>query len=334
MAETSPVRMGVLGCADIAWRRTLPAFAASDRVEIVAVASRHRDKACRFAQRFGCQAVTGYDALLERSDIEAVYIPLPTGLHAEWCAKALEAGKHVLVEKPLAATHREASGLVALADRFGLCLMENRMFAYHSQHAAVRELVAAGAIGELRVFGSTMAVPPRPAEDIRYRPDLGGGALLDVGYYPLQASLLFLAQPLAVIGAALHVDPAHGVDVRGSVLLGAADGVTAHLTFGLEHSYRSGYELWGSRGRLILERAFTPPATWQPAVRIEQQDRVEVRTLPPFDQFRASVDTFAAAVRDGVPVREHLRLALRGAALMDAVRQAASLKTDDSILVE
>ncbi|CAM3350654.1 Gfo/Idh/MocA family protein [Kibdelosporangium persicum] len=317
---TNPVRFGVLGCADVAWRRTLPAFAESATATVTAVASRDKDKARRFADRFECETVLGYDALLDRSDIEAVYIPLPTGLHHEWCAKALRAGKHVLAEKPLATTHQQAAELAGLARETGLCLMENRMFVQHTQHDAVRKLVANGELGELRVFNSTMAFPPLSAQDVRYRPDLGGGALLDAGFYPLHAAMLFLAEPLEVLGANLRRDPVSGVDVRGSVLLRAGDGVTAHLTFGFEHSYRSHYELWGSRGRLTLERAFTPPPDFQPVIRVERQDGTEQITLPPSHQYRDTIDAFTTAVRDGVPLDAHLETAVRGAALMDAVR--------------
>lgn len=322
-AAVPPVRIGVLGCASVAWRRTLPAFAESARAEVVAVASRDAAKAARFAARFGGDPVTGYDELLARPDVEAVYVPLPTGLHAHWCARALEAGKHVLAEKPLAVSAAEAETLVALARRTGRVLMENRMFVHHAQHAEVRRLVAEGAIGEPRVLTAAMAFPPLPADDVRYQPDLGGGALLDAGFYPLHAALMLLTGPLEVVGAHLHEDPERGgVDIRGDVLLRDANGVTAHLTFGFDHGYRAGYELWGSRGRLVLARAFTPPPSWQPVIRIERQDRVEELTLAPGHQFLTTIDRFATAVRDGEPLAEHLETAVRGAALMDAVRAA------------
>ncbi|MDT0610821.1 Gfo/Idh/MocA family protein [Streptomyces lancefieldiae] len=312
-----------MGCASIAWRRTLPAVLASEHVDLVAVASRDTATAERFARRFGGAAVTGYDELLARPDVEAVYVPLPTGLHAHWCARALRAGKHVLAEKPLTASHAEAAELAALAAERGLCLTENRMFAHHPQHETVRQLVEEDAIGALRVMHATMAFPPLPAEDVRYRADLGGGALLDAGYYPLQAAMLLLTEPLEVLGADLPVDPDRGVEVRGDVLLRDARGVTAHLVFGFDHGYRSSYELWGSKGRLVLERAFTPPESWQPVVRVERQNRVEELTLPAAHQFRSSLEHFAAAVRAGGGLDTHLAAAVRGAALMDAVRRTA-----------
>lgn len=320
VAVAAPVRVGVLGCAGIAWRRVLPAFAESAAATVVAVASRDHEKARRFADRFGCAPVTGYAALLACEDVDAVYLPLPTGLHAHWAAEALRAGKHVLAEKPLATSASQAAELIALAGERDLRLMENRMFACHTQHDAVRKLIADGELGELRAMHAVMAIPPLPAGDPRYRADLGGGALLDVGFYPVHAALLLLSEPFEVLGADLHVHEEYGVDVRGAVLLRDGNGVTAHLTFGFEHSYRTAYELTGSKGRLVLERAFTPPQSWNPVLRIETSNRVEHRTLPASHQFLSSIDAFAAAVRDGVPLHGHLQTTLRGLDIMDAVR--------------
>ncbi|MCP2167712.1 Gfo/Idh/MocA family protein [Goodfellowiella coeruleoviolacea] len=176
-----PVRFDVLGCARVAWRHFLPALALARGASLTAVASRDQGRAERFAREFGCAAVTGYRALLDRDDVDAVYLPLPTGLHARWAAEALRAGKHVLVEKPMATTRADAEELVELARRVGRCVAENRMFAHHPQHEAVRALVADGAIGALRVVTSAMAVPPLPthAPVVRVeRPGRGDGLRL------------------------------------------------------------------------------------------------------------------------------------------------------------
>ncbi len=338
-----PVRVGVVGCASIAWRRTLPALTAAPELTVVAVASRDLAKAQRFAERFDAEPVEGYDALLERTDIEAVYVPLPTGTHHEWVARALRAGKHVLAEKPLAATLAEATELVELAAKSELVLHENFMFLHHSQHARVRELLDAGEIGELRSFSASFGIPALPADDVRYRPELGGGALLDVGVYPIRAAQLFLGAPLRVLGAALVTDPATGVDVAGSALLQGADGATASVTFGFQHHYRNAYELWGSAGRITVDRVFTPPVDWSPALRVEHPDRVDELTVPAQDQFLAVVSAFGRAVRSPLAAGEsrlaagESRLAvggavndgpaiLRQAALVDQVRAAAGVE--------
>lgn len=323
--ECAPLRFGVLGAASVAWRRTLPAMKRCHTAMIAAVASRDLTKAERFTQLFGGHPVAGYQALLDRQDVDAVYIPLPTGMHAEWAHRALDAGKHVLVEKPLAGAEKEVVELANKARDLGLRLHENRMFQHHSQHRAVRELVTSGEIGGLRVLSSSMAIPPLPPEDVRYQAKLGGGALLDVGYYPVHAALMFLPSPIELLGARLVVQRTSGVDVRGHVLLGAADGVTAQLTFGFDHAYRSSYELWGDHGRIELDCAFTPRPEHLPSVRVHQQDRELRLTLSADDQFRNSINGFVGAVRRNAPDQEHINTAIRAAALMDAIRHRADV---------
>ena len=316
------LRTGVLGCSDIAWRRTLPAMVDHPLISLTAVASRSAQKAAGFAARFGCEPVEGYRRLLERPDIDAVYVPLPTGLHATWVREALLSGKHVLAEKPLATDRAVAARLVDLARGAGLVLREIFTFVHHSQHAAVRRMLEEGAIGEVRAFEAVFGIPPLPADDIRYRPDLGGGALLDVGVYPIRAATLFLGPRLDVVGAVSGHGPEHAVDTTGSALLHAPDGVAAHLTFGFTHSYRSAYALWGSRGRLVLERAFTPPADHIPVVRLECEGRVTEVRLPADHQFANSVGDFARAALAGES--DDGTAVLSQAALVDAVRQAGS----------
>ncbi|MFF4585014.1 Gfo/Idh/MocA family protein [Streptomyces sp. NPDC001388] len=318
-----PVRFGVISCADIAWRRTLPVLAAAPQARITAIGSRDPDRAAHFAQRFGGAPVHGYRAVLERDDVDAVYVPLPTGLHREWVERALMAGKHVLVEKPTTVSAPETQELLALARERRLVLHENMTFPHHTLHAEVRRLLECGAIGELRELSAAFGIPPRPPRDVRYRPELGGGALLDVGVYPVRAALEFLGAGLEVAGAVLRADPASGVDVAGGALLARKDGVTAQVSFGFAHAYRNTYALWGSEGRLSVDRVYSPPGTLRPVVRIERQDHTEELILNAFDQFDGSTSAFVRAVRgarcgDPWAVTEQARV-------VDAVRARASV---------
>ncbi|MEU6660813.1 Gfo/Idh/MocA family oxidoreductase [Streptomyces sp. NPDC046821] len=299
--HTPPVRVGVLGCADIAVRRVLPALDAAPGVRVAAVASRDSATAARVAEPYGCAALTGYQAVLDRPDIDAVYVPLPAALHAEWTERALRAGKHVLAEKPLTTGLDETARLVALAGELGLVLRENFMFPHHRVHDRVRRLVAEGAVGRLRCFNAEFSIPKRPPQDIRYQSSLGGGALTDVGVYPLRVAQHFLGAGLEVAGAVLHEDPDHGVDVAGAVLLRAPDGVTAQLTFGIEHAYRAAYELVGSEGRLTVDRAFSPPADHRVRIRLEGRDGPRDLSAEPDDQYTRAMTAFATAVRTGEP---------------------------------
>ncbi|WP_030615968.1 Gfo/Idh/MocA family protein [Streptomyces sclerotialus] len=319
------LRIGIMGCADIAWRRTLPAMESNPAVRVTAIASRHQRSAAGFTERFGGVPLEGYGALLDRDDVDAVYIPLPGLLHAEWVSRALAAGKHVLVEKPLTAGYEETRRLVDEARSRDLVLLENYMFLYHSQHTAVRKALAEEAIGELRGFSSAFTIPPKPAGDIRYQRDVGGGAFLDFGGYPVRAAQFFLGHELRVAGAVFRHDRRHGVVMSGSVLLCTPQGVPAQLTFGMEHSYRNTYSVSGSTGRIILDRAFTPPETYQPVMRVERQDHREELVLAPDHQFANVIDTFVGAVVGDRDVTEQQEGSLRQAALIEEIRERAQL---------
>jgi dTDP-3,4-didehydro-2,6-dideoxy-alpha-D-glucose 3-reductase len=296
-----PVRVGLLGCASIARRRTAPAILREPAAELVAVASRSAAKAAEFGTEFGAVPLHGYQALLDRPDVDAVYVPVPTGLHAEWIERALLAGKHVLCEKPLTDSPVATARLLALAAERGLVLMENLASLRNPVHRRIAELVDEGAIGELRALEAAFAFPPLDPHDVRYDPELGGGALLDAGVYPVTTARTLLGNDVAVVGSTLTRRGAGGVDVAGTALLADARGRTAVLTFGFEHSYRCEYRLWGSEGQVTLDRAYSPPPTWESVIRISGQGEVREETLPPWDQFRTSVQEFVAAVARGVP---------------------------------
>jgi NDP-hexose-3-ketoreductase len=253
---------------------------------------------------------------------------VPAALHAGWAHRALSAGKHVFVEKPLATGARETERLIGLARERGLVLLENMMFVHHPQHDRVAEFVADGAIGELRSMSSGFTIPPKPPDDIRYQPGLDGGALLDIAVYPIRAALRFLGPDLHLVGALLRFDRGAGVEVGGGVLLSNPRGVTAELTFGMEHAYRTGYQLRGSIGTLSLDRVFTPPPEHHPVVRIERQDHREEIVLPAADQFARIVRLFVGAVRDGnADLSAWHDWSRRQAALVDEIRARAEYVT-------
>ncbi|MFE0178748.1 Gfo/Idh/MocA family protein [Streptomyces sp. NPDC059002] len=322
-----PLRIGVLGCAEIARRRMLPAMAASGDIEIAAVASRDPRRARETARPYGCRAVEGYQELLDDPLVDAVYVPLPAALHARWTAAALRSGKHVLAEKPLTTDRTATAALLDDAGARGLVLRENVMFVRHSQHRTVRALLADGAIGELRSLRAEFTVPRRADDDIRYRRELGGGALWDTGVYPLRAALHFLGPRLSVRGAALTYGAGKDVDTAGAALLGTPEGVTAHLSFGLDHGYRSQYELTGSHGRITLDRAFTPPADHAPVLRVEGPEGARELSLPPDDQVAGTLTAFVTAVRAGAAADTGAESAastcLRQAELLEEITAAA-----------
>lgn len=267
------LKIGVLGCANIAQRSILPAIKSIEEFELVAVASRDKEKAGKFAFRFGCEAIEGYQSILDREDIEAVYVPLPTGLHHEWLSKALDSGKHILAEKSLAETFHSCQILAEKARSKKLVLMENFMFCYHSQHRVVKELIANGEIGEIRLFRSSFGFPPFPKWNFRYDKSLGGGALLDVAGYTVKASQIFLGFEIEAKASSLVYDSNYGIDLYGGAFLVNKQGIVAELSWGFDNFYQCNYEIWGSKGKITAERAFTPPPDMKPRIILDQQDK-------------------------------------------------------------
>ncbi|MBN2205884.1 MAG: Gfo/Idh/MocA family oxidoreductase, partial [Candidatus Aminicenantes bacterium] len=247
---TAKVRWGILGCAGIAERALIPALRASATGELAAIASRDAAKARAWAERFGIpRAHPDYAALLKDGEVDAVYIPLANHLHAPWTLSALKAGKHVLCEKPIALDAREAEAMAAAADRTGRLLMEAFMYRFHPQVERAIALVRAGEIGKVRFVRAAFTFPfdGDPA-DYRWTPRFGGGALLDVGCYPLSAArLVFGREPVSVCAKA-RLHPRRRIDMSTAALVEFPDGGLAQCDASFEAQFQSRLEITGSRG--------------------------------------------------------------------------------------
>ena len=272
----------------------IPAMLASDDVHLVAVASRDAAKAESFAARYRALACT-YDELLSRDDVEAVYVPLPVGLHYEWGARVLESGKHVLLEKTFTERSAQAMDLVSRASATGLIAMEALMYRFHPVHTVLRMLVTDGAIGELRHIDAQFGMPFLPPGDIRLQADLGGGASLDSLVYPLSLCLE-LAGPSPERAVANFVIDEHGVDTRGAVQIGWGS-LSAQLAYGMGYFYRNGCQIWGSDGSIALERAFTRPRDMPAELTLRTAEGIRTTSVPPADHFVLMLAHFAARIR-------------------------------------
>jgi predicted dehydrogenase len=318
----------VLGAAGIALRRVVPAIQASRYGAVVAIASRDAAKARAAADAAGVPRAYGsYEALLADPDIDAVYNPLPNHLHVPWSVRAAEAGKHVLCEKPVALSADEARALLAARDRTGVQIAEAFMVRAHPQWHAVRRLVEEGRVGELRLVTGHFSYYRDDPADIRSRPEWGGGALLDVGCYPVMlARWLFGAEPLAVVGL-LERDPALGVDRLASGILRFARG-QATFSCGGQLVPHQRMQLFGTRGRIEVEVPFNPPADRPARVRVDDGAALgggggEVVELPAADQFALQADRFAEAVRGVGALPVPLEDSVGNMAALDALVRSA-----------
>ena len=327
-AASAPLRWGVLGVADIAVKQVIPAMQQSRLSRVVAIASRDGAKAQAAARSLGIPRAHGsYDALLADPDVDAVYIPLPNHLHVPWSIRAAEAGKHVLCEKPLALTAREARTLLAVRDRTGVVMGEAFMTRTHPQWARVRELIAAGRLGELRLVTGHFSYYRRDPDDVRSKVEWGGGVLLDIGCYPVTMSRwLFGAEPLAV-AAVLERDPELGVDRLVSGLLRFPAGQAA-FTVGGQAALFQQMQIFGTKGRIEVELPFNPPPGHATRILIDDgRDLVgggiEAVTFEPVDQYTLQGDRFAEAVRGLGAVPVPLEDAIANMAVLDALFRAA-----------
>ena len=317
------VRVGILGCASIARRSLVPAFAAHSSFSVAAVASRTCEKAAELARTCGARPTT-YDELVSAPDVDLVYCPLPTGLHHFWVKRCLLAGKHVLCEKSLACTAAEAFELVELARARGLFLMESFQFRFHAQNVRVRQLLDSGKIGKIRQVSVRFGFPPFPdgPANIRYHRELGGGALLDAGAYAVKATQFILGPQLEVVSASSWTDPGAEVDLGGSISFRASDGAVSHAAYGFDNFYRCGYDIWGSRGVISTTRAFTARSGFHAPVSVETDEGTTVETFDD-DHFARMLDHVAASIRAGTFETELEDCRLQ-AALLQAAREAAS----------
>jgi predicted dehydrogenase len=291
------LKIGVLGCANIAKKSVIPAILSISDFELVAVASRSAEKAQEFANLFGCETVEGYQKLIDKKDIDIIYMPLPTGLHEKWVLKALEAGKHILIEKSLAMNYSSAEKMVQKAKEKGLLIMENFMFLYHGQHQIVKQLIAEDKIGKIRCFRSSFGFPPLPSDNFRYNKELGGGALLDAAAYTVRASQLFLGNDLSVKAAALSYNE-NGVDIFGGAFLKNKNELFSEIAFGFDNFYQCNYEIWGSEGKITAHRAFTPAPDFKPLITIEQQGEKFDIEAPAENHFIAILNEFVSCIKN------------------------------------
>lgn len=313
-----------MGCAAIAKRSLAPAFAAHPSFQLTAIASRAAEKAAEFAGQYGARPCS-YEELVAAEDVDFIYCPLPTGLHAEWVAKCLQAGKHVLCEKSLACTYEDVSRLVELARARHLLLMESFQFRFHAQNIYVKQLLREGAIGPLRQVVVRFGIPPFPegVVNIRYSKELGGGALLDNGAYTLKAASYLLGSDLTILAAMNDINRpdkdgvGDDVDLTGSIMLRTADGVPVQTAYGFSHFYQNGYEIWGKDGKITTTRAFTARSDFAAPVILETSAGRTEKTFQD-DHFANLLTHVAARIKDGMFEEEYLQNLLQARLLADA----------------
>ncbi len=326
---TQPLNIGVLGCSSFAQRSMIPAMQSMpEKYKLLAVASRLAANSMACAKSLGIpQSFGSYAELLDVKEINAIYMPLPNSLHAEWIEKALDKGLHVLVEKSLACNSKDVTRLCSKANELGLALLENFQFRFHRQLGEIKEVLNKGQIGELRSIHSSFGFPPfADKNNIRYQRKLGGGALLDAGTYPIKIAQLFMGDDINITSASLFTDEKKGVDIWGGGFIQKNNSpLFTQIAFGFDNYYQCSLELWGSRGKLIANRIFTSPPDFSPEIIVEGVSGTQVIKVKADNHFVNVLNHFYEVTQNTELIKEELENNIQQSVLIEQFRKLACL---------
>jgi predicted dehydrogenase len=303
------VRWGILSTADIGMQKVTPAIQRATNSDVVAIASRDPEQAAVAAQRLGIPASYGsYEELLTANDVDAVYIPLPNDLHAEWTMKAAAAGKHVLCEKPLALSSAQATEMARACDAAGVKLAEAFMYRHHPSWVEARRLLSDGAIGDLQAVQSWFSYYNDDPTNIRNRMENGGGAIMDVGCYTINLSRMLFGTEPARIAASVRRDPIMGIDIVSSAVLEFPDGGQATFTCSTRAEDYQRVHIVGTAGRIEIEIPFNIPPDRETRIFVSAggeppvSPATETLVFAAEDPYTIQASLFAQAVLDDTPV--------------------------------
>jgi D-xylose 1-dehydrogenase (NADP+, D-xylono-1,5-lactone-forming) len=292
---------GILSTANIARKAMIPALQESTLAEVTAVASRDQAKARAFADELGIPKAYGsYEALLADPEIDAIYNPLPNHLHKDWTVQAAEAGKHILCEKPLALTVEDCQAMIAAAKANGVQLIEAFMYRHHPRITAARQMLRGGAIGELKTIETAFTFKLEDLTNIRYQPEMGGGALLDVGCYCISISRLMAGREPVAVQARAHW-ASTGVDDQLTGILDFGDGLLAHFDCGINQVGRQRCLLAGTKGNLELPMTFNMGLIETLIHEERESGTARVHTYPAVNMYRLLAEDFMGAIAGEAP---------------------------------
>jgi predicted dehydrogenase len=315
------LRWGLLSTARIN-RRLIPAIRAASRAELLAVASRDRARAETYAAEWEIPRAHGkYEALLADPEIDVVYVSLPNSLHAEWTVRAALAGKHVLCEKPLALSLDECDRVMAAAESAGVVVAEATMYLYHPLLHKVGKLVKEGAVGQVTLVRGAFSFFLDRLDNVRWRPELGGGSLWDVGSYPVSFIRFIAGDPAEVFG--WQALSASGVDATFAGLLRYENGVLGVFDCGFRQQFRVRAEITGTAGTLIVQRPY--PITAESRILLQQGFEEEEISLPEADPYQCEVEGLQAAILEGDPLAVPLFSSRSNVATLAALYESARL---------
>lgn len=317
------IRWGLLSTANIN-RQLIPAIRGSARGELAAVASRDEAKARDYAGKWGIPTAFGsYEAMLASPDVDAVYISLPNGMHADWAIKCMEAGKHVLIEKPIASNTAEVDAIIAASRRTGKVAVEAFMYMHHPQIHKLLEMAGSGSLGRVYAVRASFTFLLQAEKDVRLDADLAGGSLWDVGCYPVSICQLVMGGRPEKVYAAQDTGPS-GVDLALLGQMTYSGGRLAQFDCGFETPYRTYVEILGTKAS-VSTRPFRPDGNYpgEVTLTVNQGEALETITVPNPPLYSGEVEDLHDAILNGTPTRLSLAASRDHVATITALYESA-----------
>ena len=327
------VRWGILSTAKIGREKVIPAMQASNLCDVIAIASRNREHGKIVADQLNIPVVyDSYDKLLSDPQIDAVYIPLPNHLHIEWAIKSLQAGKHVLCEKPIGLSMTEARQLLLAAQQMPqLKIMEAFMYRFHPQWQQAKKMLTDGVIGELKTIQSFFSYYNADPQNIRNQKEAGGGGMMDIGCYCISLSrFLFDKEPVRVLGH-IDYDPVLQTDRMASGILDFSTG-TATFTCSTQLAPYQRVNILGTKARIEIEIPFNAPADKPTRIWLHTKDGTEEMVFDTANQYTIQCDLFSKAILNNEPVPTPLEDAVNNMKVIEAVFESARRKKIVSVV--
>lgn len=343
------MKIGVICPSEIARRRFMPALISNELFEFAGLArysqeerfgkdydmnsdlqketvAREIEKQREYLNEYSGNVFDSYRQMIDCKDIDAVYLPLPPALHYEWAYRAIESGKHVLIEKPATVKYEQALMLVAHAKEKNVALHENYMFVFHKQLQNITDIIRSGQIGKPRLYRIDFGFPKRGKDDFRYDKALGGGALIDAGGYCIRYAMEILGESARLVSAVANYEGGLGVDLYGSATLINDKGETVQISFGMDNNYKCNLEVWGSEGTFTTKRVLTAPVGFAPVGYIEKNGTVTEVELDADDAFGKSIEHFYNCITDASVRNDQYEIILKQARMMDEFRSLAGIE--------
>ncbi len=316
----SKLKWGILSTADIGLKKVVPGIRKSELNEVIAIASRSAEKAKKAAQSSGISRSYGtYEELLGDPEIDAVYIPLPNHLHVPWTLKAIESGKHVLCEKPIGLNAAEAQQIeLALKDHPEIKVMEAFMYRFHPQWIRTKELIGSGAIGKMYSINSVFSYFNNDPDNIRNKPETGGGALMDIGCYNISLSRFLYDQEPVSVHSVMEIDEQFGVDILTTGVLGFDGGLSTFMCGTRLQRYQR-VQVFGTDGRIEIEIPFNAPPDKPTRIWLESDAGKEEISFPVCDQYTLQAEAFARAILNDSDVPTPLPDAIANMRVIDQI---------------